>query len=74
MPLAQELRMPYMKDRHWDQIRELCKSDFDEKGASTTFKTIWDLDLTKYGEAVEEVTDQSKQEDKMEINLAKFEK
>jgi hypothetical protein len=34
MPLAQELRMPYMKDRHWDQIRELCKSDFDEKGAS----------------------------------------
>jgi len=47
MPLAQELRMPYMKDRHWDQIRELAKSDFNEKGASTTFKTIWDLDLTK---------------------------
>jgi len=75
MPLAGEMRQPCMLDRHWDQIRELTKSNFNEKDAITcTLKTIWDLELTKYGEAVEEVTDQSKQEDKMQNNLTKFNK
>jgi len=45
MPLASELRMPYMKDRHWDQIRELTKSNFDEKNIGTTLKTMWELEL-----------------------------
>jgi len=74
MPLCGELRQPFMKDRHWDQIRKLSGVDFNENDPKTTFRTIWDLDLNKYGEAVEEITDQSKQEDKMSINLAKFEK
>lgn len=59
LPLIGELRDKSMRDRHWDQIREKVGSSFtlDDK---TYLKNIYDLNLGKYKEDVEEITDQSR--------------
>lgn len=71
LPLIGELRDISMRNRHWDMIREKVGSNFviDEK---LFLKDIYDLNLNKYKEDVEEITDQSRQEAKMEKTLAKL--
>jgi len=72
LPLISELRDPAMRDRHWDAIRTKVKSNFvvDDK---LILKDIYCLNLQDYKEDVEEITDQAKQEAKMEKTLAKLE-
>lgn len=71
LPLIGELRDPSMRDRHWDMIRDKVQSKFviDDK---LYLKDIYDLNLNKYKEDVEEITDQSRQEAKMEKTLNKL--
>ena len=68
LPLIGELRDQSMRDRHWDMIREKVQSNFviDDK---LYLKDIYELNLNKYKEDVEEITDQSRQEAKMEKTL-----
>lgn len=57
-----------MRDRHWDMIREKVGSNFVIDN-NLYLKDIYDLNLNKYKEDVEEITDQSRQEAKMEKTL-----
>jgi len=72
LPLIQELRDPSMRERHWDSIREKVQVQFviDE---NLYLKNIYELNLNKYKEDVEEITDQARQEAKMEKTLQKLE-
>jgi dynein heavy chain len=68
LPLIGELRDQSMRDRHWDMIRAKVQSQFTID-ANLFLRDIYDLNLGKYKEDVEEITDQSRQEAKMEKTL-----
>ena len=72
IPLVESLRDPAMRVRHWDLIRDMVKSNFvlDD---NTKLKDIYDLELGKIGDDIEEVCDQAKQEKKMEDTLRTIE-
>lgn len=72
LPLIAELADKDMRDRHWDDLKKKIKANFtiDE---NLLLKDIYELNLGKYQEDVEEITDQAKQEAKMEKTLAKLE-
>ena len=71
LPLIAELRDPSMRERHWQKLRDRVQVNFvvDSK---FTLRDIWNLNLNKYAEDVEETTDQAKQEAKMEKTLNKL--
>jgi dynein heavy chain len=73
LPLINGLRDEAMRERHWDIIREKVNSNFvvDDK---LTLKEIYDLNLGKIADDVEEVAEQAKQESRMENKLEEFEK
>lgn len=72
LPLISELRDPAMRERHWNAIRDKVKSKFvvDDK---LLLQDVYSLNLQDHKEDVEEITDQAKQEAKMEKTLAKLE-
>ena len=56
LPLIEELGDPGMRERHWNQIRKLVGKDFTVD-ANLKLKDVYELELTKYAEDVEEITD-----------------
>lgn len=72
LPLCGLLRDPSMRERHWDMVRTKSNSSFviDE---NLRLSDIYDLDLGKIAEDVEEITDQANQEANMEKNLNNIE-
>ena len=72
LPLCGSLRDPSMRERHWDSIREKVGVNFviDEK---LQLSDIYKLELGKYADDVEEITDQANQEAKMEKTLNEIE-
>ena len=58
IPLCEQLREPAMRERHWDMIREKVNSNF-VIDANLKLKDIYDLELGKIGEDVEEICDQA---------------
>jgi dynein heavy chain len=71
LPLIGELRNDSMRERHWDMVRKLVNSEFavDE---SLMLRDIYEMNLPQFAEDVEEVTDQARQEAKMEKTLEKL--
>jgi dynein heavy chain len=61
-----------MRDRHWNSLKGKIGVNF-EINDKLLLKFIYDLDLGKYQEDVEEIADQAKQEAKMEKTLARLE-
>jgi len=72
LPLIAELSDPAMRQRHWDDLKAKVGQDFTIDD-SLLLQDIYNLKLGKYAEDVEEITDQAKQEAKMEKTLAKLE-
>jgi len=72
LPLISDLRDPAMRDRHWTALKNKVQKDFtvDEK---LLLRDVYNLNLNKYQEDVEEITDQARQEAKMEKTLNKLE-
>ena len=60
-----------MRDRHWNQLKEAVDKQFtlDDK---LKLQFIYDLNLPRYNEQVEEIADQARQEAKMEKTLEKL--
>jgi dynein heavy chain len=56
LPLIGELRDISMRDRHWDALKKEVQKDFsvDDK---LTLRDVFNLNLDKHSEAVEEITD-----------------
>jgi dynein heavy chain len=72
LPLITDLRDPAMRDRHWTALKNKVQKDFtvDDK---LLLRDVYNLNLNKYQEDVEEITDQARQEAKMEKTLNKLE-
>merc|ERR1719506_1704282 len=70
-PLVGELRDKAMRPRHWSQLMDLCGKNVTVTN-DITLRDMWNMELHKAPEAVEEITDQAKQEAKMEVTLAKL--
>jgi dynein heavy chain len=72
LPLIAELRDDAMRERHWKAIKDKVQKDFhvDDK---LLLRDVYNLNLNKYQEDVEEITDQARQEAKMEKTLVKLE-
>ena len=72
LPLIAELADEAMRDRHWDKLKEKVGVQFtiDDK---LLLQFIYDLNLGKYQEDVEEIADQAKQEARMEKTLERLE-
>jgi len=71
LPLLSELKDPSMiteDHRHWIKMKSLVRKEF-EVDDGLTLQTIWDLKLFDFKDGIEEITDQSKQELKMEKAL-----
>lgn len=72
LPLVAELRDQSMRERHWNAIREKVKVQF-RVDDSLLLKDVYNLNLNKIHEDVEEITDQARQEAKMEKTIEKLE-
>ena len=72
LPLIGELRNEAMRDRHWNAIKAKVQKDF-EVDDKLLLKDVFELNLNKFSEDVEEITDQAKQEAKMEKTLQRLE-
>jgi dynein heavy chain len=72
LPLIAELRDDAMRERHWQALKNEIKKDF-EVDAKLTLKDVFNLNLQQQSESVEEITDQAKQEARMEKTLDKLE-
>jgi len=72
LPLITDLADKAMRDRHWDDLKSKVGQQFTIDD-NLLLKDIYDLNLGKYAEDVEEITYQAKQESKMEIRLASIE-
>lgn len=74
LPLLGELKDPSMNSedhRHWKKLKDLVKKEF-EVSQNLQLEVIWDLKLFDYKDGIEEITDQAKQELKMEKSLKKI--
>jgi len=71
LPLIAELADKAMRDRHWDSIKTKVGVQFTIDD-NLLLKDIYDLNLGKFQEDVEEITDQARQEAKMEKTLEKL--
>jgi len=71
LPLLQELSKESIMPRHWDELREVTGSDFE---ISADFKLIGllDLDLVRYKDDVEEITEGADKQLKIEIGIAEI--
>ncbi len=58
-----------MEDRHWKQLKDKTKKDFDEKSSSFTFDDVMSLKLHKYVADVSEIVDVATKEAKNEKKL-----
>jgi dynein heavy chain len=71
LPLIAELADEAMRDRHWDMIKAKLGVQFTIDD-NLLLRDIYNLNIGKYQEDVEEITDQARQEAKMEKTLAKL--
>ena len=71
LPMVTALRSPTMRERHWDAIRKLAKVDItvDDK---LILDHVYAMNLGKFAEDIEEITDQAGQESRIEAALKLF--
>jgi dynein heavy chain len=72
LPLIAELRDEAMRERHWTALKKEIKKDF-EIDDKLTLRDVFNLNLNQQVETVEEITDQAKQEARMEKTLNRLE-
>ena len=72
IPFIQELAHPAISERHWIRIMEETGKDFGEgdfNQKSLTLAKVFELELQKYSEKVQEITKEAKEEKKNEESI-----
>lgn len=67
--LVESLRGDYMEDRHWKQLKDKTRTDFDHKASNFSFDDILKLKLYKLKTEVEEIVDIAQKESKIDKKL-----
>jgi len=73
LPLISSLHSEFMEKRHWQQLQEICKKNFDSYNPQFNFKDILDLELFKYENQVNELVDVAQKEAKIEKKIKAIE-
>ena len=74
IPMVSDLKDPSMDvadERHWKKVKDAVKRDFNLNN-NLELKEIWDLKLFDIKDQIEEITDQAKNELKMDKSLKKI--
>lgn len=73
LPLLQELSKDSIKARHWDEVMQICKTEFEVVG-NPDFKlqSLIETDLVSVREDIEEVTDGADKQLKIEQQLGEI--
>lgn len=74
MPIIKSIQEPYMRNRHWKELRYEVKDDFDEKGEDFTLEYMFKLNLTEYEDKISELTDRARKQLAIETGLNLIEK
>jgi dynein heavy chain len=69
MPIINDIQQPYMRNRHWKELRFEVKDDFDEKGEDFTLEYLFKLNLTEYEDKISELTDRARKQLAIEKGL-----
>ena len=69
LPLLQMLSNNAMRQRHWDEIQEICGVVFKMDAESFTLSNLMEADLLKYAEDVEEIAGAAVKELQIEVKL-----
>ena len=69
LPLLQELAKPSVMERHWEELKVLTKTEFDQTAAEFTLETVIALKLEVVAEDVLEITDGADKQQKIEKDV-----
>ncbi|KAG8148176.1 hypothetical protein E2320_022465 [Naja naja] len=62
MPLITDLRNPALRERHWDQVKDLVLRTFDQEAEDFRLENIIELGLDKHVEKVAEISSSATKE------------
>jgi dynein heavy chain len=66
IPLVEALAKPSIRDRHWDDIIEITKTEIPYNSESFTFAQLLSAPLLQYREDIEDITDSADKQLKLE--------
>ena len=69
IPLVEALAKPSIRDRHWDDIIEITKTEIPYNSESFTFAQLLSAPLLQYREDIEDITDSDDKQLKLEKQL-----
>jgi dynein heavy chain len=74
LPLINQLKSPFMMDRHWKKLETLTGKTINHKAPTFCLENLVELDLFKFAEEVNEIVDGAAKEAKIEIKLNNIQK
>jgi len=74
LPLINQLRSPFMMDRHWKKLEIITGKTIEHKSPQFCLENLVELDLFKFSEEVNEIVDGAAKEAKIEIRLNNIQK
>lgn len=69
LPLLEALNEPFIKDRHWAEIEEICDTKLDHKNPEFKVKNIIDANLVEHSDDIEEVVNAAQRQQDIESKL-----
>jgi dynein heavy chain len=72
LPLIKQLGHKSIKDRHWREIREEVKQQFNEKSPDFTLETLFSLNLHQYYEFIEDLFIRAQQQHAIEDTIGQI--
>jgi dynein heavy chain len=69
IPMLQELSKDSIRDRHWDEIKQICGAEFDQTSPEFKLSELLEIDMPQHHEDIEEVTDGADKQLKIERGL-----
>uniref|UniRef100_F1ST22 Dynein axonemal heavy chain 2 n=1 Tax=Sus scrofa TaxID=9823 RepID=F1ST22_PIG len=69
MPLISDLRNPALRERHWDQVRDEVRREFNQESESFTLEQIVELGMDQHVEKIGEISASATKELAIELAL-----
>jgi dynein heavy chain len=73
LPLISSLHSEFMEKRHWEELKQITKQDFDPYSPAFNFADVLKLELYRFENQVNEIVDKAQKEAKIEKILKNIE-
>ncbi|XP_057654894.1 dynein axonemal heavy chain 2 isoform X2 [Diorhabda carinulata] len=74
LPLIGDLKNPAMRSRHWDKVRRIVEVDFDENSHEFNLEAIYAMEMHKFAEEINEISNAATMELQIENGIAAISK